>query len=64
MNAGIQYRFLQKIYARAGISTAASSLYFGCGFLWNDLRLDATISWHQQLGLTPGILIIFHPEKK
>jgi hypothetical protein len=58
VNAGLQYKFLPQLLARAGVSTATSSMYVGIGFGWKSLRVDATASYHPQLGITPGILLI------
>jgi hypothetical protein len=59
-NAGVQYRFMKQFFARAGISSASSSGYVGVGIGWNKLRLDITGSYHPQLGLSPGLLLIMN----
>ena len=59
VNAGLQYKFLHQFLARAGVSTASSSMFLGIGFGWNSMRLDAVASYHPQLGITPGLLLIF-----
>lgn len=64
INAGIQYHFLPAISARAGISTATSTWYFGLGIKLKSLRIDVTSSYHPQLGVTPGILFLFTGKKK
>jgi hypothetical protein len=64
VNAGLQYKFLPQLLARAGISAATSTLYLGIGFGWKSMRLDATASYHPQLGITPGLLLIFAHSKK
>ena len=64
VNVGLQYKFLPQLLARAGISAATSTLYFGIGFGWKSMRLDATASYHPQLGITPGLLLIFVRNKK
>jgi hypothetical protein len=64
VNAGLQYKFLPQILARAGLSAATSSMYTGIGFGWRSIRLDATASYHPQLGITPGLLLIFGLNKK
>jgi hypothetical protein len=58
VNAGLQYKFLRQLLARAGVSTATSSMYLGIGFGWKVLRIDAVASYHPQLGITPGMLLI------
>ncbi len=63
LNTGIQYRFEKQFFARMGIATATSTGYAGVGISWNNLRLDVTGSYHPQLGLTPGLLLIFNVGK-
>lgn len=64
VKAGFQYAFDKKFFVRTGISSATSSFYFGLGFLLDGFRIDATATIHQQLGMTPGLLLIYNsPEK-
>ncbi|MEO6723085.1 MAG: hypothetical protein ABIN67_22155 [Ferruginibacter sp.] len=60
VNAGVQYRFMKQFFARAVISSASSSGYAGVGIGWNKLRLDITGSYHPQLGISPGLLLIMN----
>jgi hypothetical protein len=64
INAGMQYAFDERLFARTGIATATSSFYVGLGFLIADFRIDATASLHQSLGITPGLMIIYNSQKK
>jgi hypothetical protein len=64
VNAGLQYKFLPRLLARAGVSTTNSSMYLGIGFGWSFIRIDATASYHPQLGITPGLLMIFSFNEK
>jgi hypothetical protein len=64
MNAGLQYQFAKQFFARAGIATATSSSYAGVGLAWNNFRLDISGSYHPQLGLSPGLLLIVNFGKK
>lgn len=57
-NAGLQYNFEKRFFARAGIATENESPYAGAGITWNVFRLDVTASYHPQLGLTPGLMLI------
>jgi hypothetical protein len=59
VNAGIQYKFLPQLLARAGLSSATSSAWMGFGFMFKSFRLDLTAAYHPQLGITPGILLLF-----
>ena len=58
INAGLQYKFLQQLLARLGVSAATSTMYLGIGFGWKTMRLDVTAGYHPQLGITPGLLLI------
>ncbi len=59
VNAGMQYKFLPQLMARAGIATATSNAYFGAGLFFKSFRIDVTAAYHQQLGVTPGLLFIY-----
>ena len=60
VNAGLQYKFLPQLLARAGMSTATSSAWIGLGLTFKSLRMDITTSYHPQLGITPGLLLLFN----
>lgn len=62
--AGVQYNFAQQFYARAGIATENESPFAGAGVMWNNLRLDMTASYHPQLGISPGIMLIVNFKSK
>jgi hypothetical protein len=58
INAGLQYHFMRQFFVRAGVATATSTWYAGVGISWSKLRLDITGSYHPQLGISPGLLLI------
>lgn len=65
VNAGLQYSFDEKLFARIGIASSTSSFYLGVGFLWNGFRIDVAASLHPSLGMTPGMLLVYNsPQKK
>ncbi len=64
VNAGLQYIFAKQFFARMGIVTESTSPYIGFGLHWKEFRLDATVSYHPQLGFTPGLLFIYDFGKK
>jgi hypothetical protein len=64
LNAGFQYRFAKQFFTRAGIASATSTFYAGFGVGWNIFRLDLSGSYHPQLGLSPGLLLIIDLQKK
>lgn len=59
VNAGMQYKFIPQLMARLGVSSVTSSLWSGIGVYFNSFRLDISASFHQQLGITPGLLLIY-----
>jgi hypothetical protein len=64
VNAGMQYRFLAQLMGRAGIATNTSNLYAGVGLFLKTFRIDVVASYHPQLGITPGLLLIYNSSKK
>jgi len=64
INAGLQYRFVKQFFARAGVSTATNNLYAGIGLNLLKFRIDFAASFHPQLGVSPGVLLLFELGKK
>lgn len=60
LNAGFQYQFAKQFFARGGIASANSVAYGGVGLSWSALRLDISGSYHPQLGISPGLLLIYN----
>lgn len=60
VNVGLQYKLLSQLLARAGMETATSSAWAGLGITWKVFRVDVTTTYHPQLGITPGLLILFN----
>jgi hypothetical protein len=60
VNAGIQYKFLSILLMRAGMSTNTSTAWLGAGLTLKSFRVDITTAYHPQLGITPGVLLIFN----
>lgn len=58
VNAGLQYQYEKQFVVRLGIATLSSSGYVGAGIRWKKLRLDLTIGYHSQLGISPGLLLM------
>ena len=59
VNAGMQYKFLPQLLARVGIATNTSNAYAGVGLFLKTFRLDIVVSYHPQLGVTPGLMLIY-----
>lgn len=64
VNAGFQYKLIPQVLVRAGLSSVNSSGWIGAGLSIRSFRLDIITSWHPQLGVTPGLLLIFNLDKK
>ena len=64
VHAGLQYYFDEKLFAAGGISSATSSYYLSFGVLLKDIQISATASVHPNLGVTPGLLVIFNHKKE
>ena len=56
--AAIQYHFAQLFFARLGFSSSTSTPFGGVGIGWRNFRLDLSVSYHPQLGISPGFLVL------
>jgi hypothetical protein len=64
VNGGMEYNFNDQLFARAGIISASGIYYLGLGVSLKSFRLDATASLHPQLGLSPGLVLLFKSGEK
>jgi hypothetical protein len=64
VNAGFQYKIASQLLVRAGISSATSTIWAGVGLSLKSLRLDIVTGFHPQLGVTPGIMLLFTGKSK
>ena len=64
VNAGMQYKFLPQLMARVGIATNTSNVYAGVGLNLKSFRLDVVAGYHPQLGITPGLMLLYDFLKK
>jgi len=60
-HAGIEYRLIDVVYLRAGISTNPVENSFGIGIIANQLRFDVAALFHPSLGLTPSLSVTYAP---
>ena len=58
--AGVEYHAVKQFYFRAGISTNPVLNSFGFGLELKNFNLDFATTYHQVLGFTPQVSIIFH----
>ena len=63
VNAGLEYHITEILYLRGGISTNPTQYAFGFGMQLKDFKVDLSSSFHQTLGITPGISIIYTRKK-
>ncbi len=59
-----QYKPVPRLLLRAGMGTGASVTWAGAGFLFSHCRFDLFVSFHPQLGITPGAGLLFQIKKK
>jgi hypothetical protein len=64
VGAGLQYQFIPQLLVRAGMSSATSTAWIGFGFQFTSIRVDVAASYHPQLGMTPGLLLLFNAQPK
>lgn len=57
---GIQYQFKKQFFVRAGFRSDTNSGFGGVGFKYNNLRLDVSASFHRELGISPGLLLVYN----
>ncbi|MGQ9847113.1 MAG: hypothetical protein ACUVQP_06395 [Bacteroidales bacterium] len=57
---GLDYRFMNNLYMRAGATTSPDQLTFGLGYVFKKIKADIAFSYHQILGITPHIGLIYN----
>lgn len=57
---GLDYRFMNNLYMRAGATTSPDQLTFGLGYILKKIKADISFSYHQVLGITPHVGIIYN----
>ncbi len=57
---GVQYQLIEKLFVRAGYATQPATFSSGLSYALNpSLKVEGAFSMHQQLGLSPGISIVW-----
>lgn len=59
-----QYKPADRFWVKAGLFTGTSQVWGGAGFQFSRCRFDLFVSWHPQLGFTPGTAILFQFKKQ
>lgn len=63
VNVGVSYHITEMVYLRGGISTNPTQYAFGVGMQLKYFKVDLSSSFHQTLGITPAISIIYSKRK-
>ncbi len=61
---GLEYKVVEILSLRAGVSTQPIQSSFGIGLHVKGLNIDLTSAYHQILGFTPGVGISYNLNKK
>ena len=57
---GVEYLAIEKVWIRAGAATNPVNVSFGLGYAVSEqLRMDISSVYHQYLGITPGIAVVY-----
>jgi hypothetical protein len=59
VRVGLEYHPLENLLLALGVRTGPSQLSFGFAYLLGDFRFDISSSYHQILGFTPQLGIIY-----
>lgn len=59
-----QYDFSRQFFLSAGFSSNTGSGFAGLGFLWKEIRMDFSVSFHPSLGPSCGFLIMSSPAER
>ena len=63
VKAGVEYRIIEMLYARIGLSNNPNIVSFGAGLHLGNFRLDFSSSMHQILGYSPQFSFIYEFDK-
>lgn len=64
ITAGVFYHFDKQFFARAGVRTENTTPFAAAGISFSDMRIDISVSHHSLLGFSPGVMLIYIPEKR
>ncbi|MBI3138962.1 MAG: hypothetical protein HYZ15_10285 [Sphingobacteriales bacterium] len=60
IQVAVQYKPVSSFLIRAGLGSFPAVFWAGAGFLFRRIRLDLFASHHSQLGITPGMQVLFY----
>jgi hypothetical protein len=64
LKTGISYRLDKKLETHLGLSIDGGSFYVGAGYVLAGMEMNVTLVFHQRLGMTPGLAVLYQPMKK
>lgn len=64
IRAGLEYHITELLYLRGGIATNPTLSSFGFGLIMKNFKMDISASFHQTLGMTPGVSLVYQKAKK
>ena len=64
VNAVFQYVLVKQLLVRAGINTVNTQPFVGVGLKFGQFRIDLATAYHQQLGISPALMLLFDFQKK
>lgn len=64
VQAGLQYRLLNKCFGRLGVFTGSGQWMVGGGYRLGAFRLEVYSLVHLRLGISPGIQLQYQPDSK
>lgn len=56
---GMEYRFLENLFLRAGVTSNPNQMCFGIGYSFKRIKADVSFSTHQVLGISPHVGFIY-----
>lgn len=59
LQLGAQWKAVDNFFVRGGFNTSPSRFFAGFGYVSNYLIIDTAFSYHQYLGYTPSVSLIF-----
>ena len=64
VNLAMHYQIIPQLFVRGGIASQTSNYFAGLGIQLSDFRIDLASSFHPQLGVSPGVLLLYNFGKK
>ncbi len=64
VNLAVHYQFIPQLFIRGGIASLTSSYFAGLGMQLSRFRFDIASSFHPQLGVSPGVVLLYNFGKK